>query len=97
MMGGKWNRSWAFPDMYTMDEAQGLIDSTPGFAFRITPLRKSYRRHTAVSQLELRGAKTMLESTREYMCREYTYEECKDAWQILYDARLTVIRQLETL
>jgi hypothetical protein len=54
-----WERSWSFPDRYTMDEAQRILDrdNGGGLSFRITPwVRKPYRRHAAVTPLELRGA-----------------------------------------
>ena len=97
-IAGHWIQSVSFPGKYTMDEAQGLIDRYPYMNYRITPVPKTpYRRHAAITPLELRGAKAMLGSTRRYMCKQYTWDESKDAWEILMDAFVAVTRQLESL
>lgn len=103
-VGKTWVQSNSFPGKYTMDFAQGILDRVPEMSYRIVPVRqptpKPYRRHAAVTPLELRGAKAMLESTREYICREYTYNEVGGpggAWEILMDAYHKVCRQLEAL
>lgn len=95
--GKTWVQSKSFPGKYTMDFAQDVLDIVPGMSYRIVPASKPYRRHAAVTPLELRGAKAMLESTREYICRMYTYEECGGTWEILMDAYHKVCRRLEAL
>lgn len=63
---------------------------------------RPYRRHEAVSPLELRGALAMLESAREYTCKqslEYpTLGSSTDSyctWEVLFAAYVNVKRQLE--
>jgi hypothetical protein len=107
MADGGWERSWPFAKVYTMDEAQGLLDNEPSkmFNYRITPLvepaRKSYRRHASITQLELRGAIAMLDSANKRIvtrhCAVGGYQDHRDAVSIVIDAKLAVTRQLETL
>jgi hypothetical protein len=103
---GKWDRSWSFADVYTMDEAQGLLDTPAGYPldYRITPFHKRYCRHAAASHLELRGAIAMLKSARAHVVIEARRSQCGpcDAnyfapFTILTNARLEVTRQMETL
>jgi hypothetical protein len=91
----KWERSWTFSGEYTLNEAKRLIaqDGYERFKFRIVPARKQYRRHAAVSQLELRGAKAMLRSALKYLVTDRSTA----TWTILMDALDAVTCQLETL
>jgi hypothetical protein len=73
-ISGRWVRSWSFDGVYTMDDAQALLDNDnhKQFLYRITPLkpaRKSYRRHATVTQLELRGGDCDAD-LRSPVCRE---------------------------
>ena len=97
-----WERSWAYPDEYTRDEAKELINDpcNESYSFRIVPLiPKPYRRHAAVTWLELRGAKAMLESAiahgfnNSFNNGNFTF----DTYSILIDAKIAVIRQLGKL
>jgi hypothetical protein len=110
LSNGTWVRSWGFGGVYTMDEAQSLLDNAgsddAGIFYRITPLikpRKPYRRHAAVTQLELRGAIAMLSSACKYLTRTINSSrspigmEAYQEFTILYHAKLAVTRQLETL
>lgn len=62
-------------------------------------------KYAAVTQLELRGAKSMLDSARNYVVQtaalRYTdalrYKIYEDAHAILMQAQLEVMRQSETL
>jgi hypothetical protein len=95
----RWERSWSFGGVYMMDEAQGLLDNslsdTSLYNYRITPLvtpRKPYRRHASITQLELRGAKAMLNSAMKHLIAPSTA-----TWTLLIDAYLAVTRQLEKM
>jgi hypothetical protein len=96
-----WERSWAFPGEYTKAEAERLIDqeSNKHYKWRIVPLNgrapeKKYRRHAAVTPLELRGAKAMLESAID---RGFMAGLSFEAYSILVDAKIAVTCQLEKL
>jgi hypothetical protein len=105
-----WERSWAFPNVYTKAGVQDLLaDNANKFVkshqWRIVPLTpKPYRRHAAVTPLELRGAKQMLTNAIEHIVRNARASKCGpcDAnyfapYCILSDARVAVMRHLETL
>lgn len=119
-----WMRSWAFPDTYTQAVAESILDDNPHLDYRITSVpelvkksvkksvKKPYRRHAAVTPLELRGAQEMLESARKHIVsahKEYivslgnsSFEAFEglayfEAFNILSEARLAVIRQLEQM
>lgn len=101
----KWERSWSFGGEYTLVEAQALI-AKPGFeqwTFRIVPVRVQYRRHAAVSQLELRGAIALLDSARQRINGAMALavpslnNDAYDAWAIIVTALSSVTRQLEAL
>jgi hypothetical protein len=90
----KWERSWSFPAEYGFHEAKALMADEPGrFKYRVKAVSVPYRRHAAVSQLELRGAMAMLESAMKRVAGLPEF----DTYSILYDARLAVRRQLEKL
>jgi hypothetical protein len=97
-----WVRSWSFNADYMKDEALNIVavKSSDRFRFRATPLpamvgptvaRKAYRRHTAVTYLELRGASDMLKSAQKHLIDTDNY--C--AWEYLYHAQIEVLRQQE--
>jgi hypothetical protein len=74
---------------------QILIDAT---------YRRPYRRHAAVTPLELRGAKAILESARDHIVNQARASKCGpcdanyfEPFTILYIARLRVIRELEKM
>ena len=96
-------RSDSFPEAYTMDAAQGLLDKYPQMLYRIAEIpRKAYRRHAAVTPLELRGAKAMLESALKHNVHivRMDFEGSKsayDAWSILMAAKLECVRALEAM
>jgi len=60
---------------------------------------KPYRRHAAITPLELRGAIAMLRSAQKHIVQDYAenVNENFDAWEILGHARLECVRHLETL
>jgi hypothetical protein len=99
MPGGEYKRSWSFHEEYGFHEAKALIsDKCVGnYVFRVKPVSvpkvKKYRRHAAVTQLELRGAIVMLTDALLHAGATCDF----NAWEILYDAKLAVIRQLEKL
>ena len=71
---------------------QILIDAT---------YRRPYRRHAAVTPLELRGAKAILSSALKHIVsgvnNSYTGMNSFAAYSILWDARLKIVRELEKL
>ena len=97
--GGEYERSWSFPEEYGFHEAKVLIsDKCVGnYVFRVKPVSvpkvKKYRRHAAVTQLELRGAIVMLTNALTHAAVTCDF----NAWKILYDAKLAVTRQLEKI
>jgi hypothetical protein len=92
--GITWVKSDSFPLLYTQDVAESILDEYPQMDYRISPVTiKPYRRHAAVSQLELRGAIGMLSRAMQY---SMTVPEF-DTWAIFADAKLAVTRQMETL
>ena len=102
---GQWDRSWSYPSEYTKAEAKERI-SLPinaGFKWRIISLgAKVYRRHAAVTPLELRGAIQILERAMDHMVRMARADKlaCTDAdnpFMILMDAKLACKRALEVL
>jgi hypothetical protein len=107
-----WMRSWAFPDTYTQAVAESILDDNPHLDYRITSVpelvkksvkksvKKPYRRHAAVTPLELRGAKAMLTSAMAYLGSRRSRNDFPFyyyPWIFLYDARLAVTRQLEQM
>jgi hypothetical protein len=108
---GAWVRSDSFPDLYEANYAQSIIDRAPSMPYRMVPVRvpgnrvnKPYRRHAAVSQLELRGAIALLESVRTrivYAARAlavpHMNNDAYDAWVIIVTALAALTRQLEAL
>jgi hypothetical protein len=106
MGGTRWERSWSFPVEYTLSEAKAFIaqESSTMFHYRIVPLHKPYRRHAAITPLELRGAIAMLESSIEHIVHNAKVDKlaCTDAdyynpFMILMNAKLACKRHLETL
>src|ERR1017187_10562192 len=93
--GIKWVDSDSFPGYYTEDVAQAILDEYPIMTYRITPVTiKPYRRHAAITQLELRGAEAMLTSaakSRANVAYGLAYDtDSFEAYSILIDARLEV-------
>jgi hypothetical protein len=101
MGGTRWERSWSFPVEYTLSEAKAFIaqESSTMFHYRIVPLHKPYRRHAAITPLELRGAINMLENARHHVVESVGVgtQAGFDAFVILVYARLDCVRALETL
>ena len=112
-LNGRWDRSWAYPEEYTKAEAKALINGPydARYKWRIVSMNgivrvpeKVYRRHAAVTPLELRGAIQMLERAMDHMVR-LTWADilaCTDAdyynpFMILMDAKLDCKRTLEAL
>jgi hypothetical protein len=104
--GSKWVQSDAYPDVYPEAVAQGILDGSIPMYYRMTPvpepIKKPYRRHAAVTPLELRGAREMLKSAGDYIARQQAcnclnLSTSLKVFGILYDARLAVTRQLEAL
>ena len=111
-LNGRWDRSWAYPEEYTKAEAKALINDPTNarFKWRIVSLvgvrvpEKVYRRHAAITPLELRGAIQMLERAMDHMVRMACADKlaCTDAdyynpFMILMDAKLACKRALEAL
>ena len=111
-LNGRWERSWAYPLEYTKAEAKALINDPTNacFKWRIVSLvgvrvpEKVYRRHAAVTPLELRGAIQILERAMDHMVRMACADKlaCTDAdyynpFMILMDAKLACKRALEVL
>ena len=110
-LNGLWSRSWAYPLEYTKAEAKALINDpiNDHYKWRIVSLvgvrvPKVYRRHAAVTPLELRGAIQILERAMDHMVRMACADKlaCTDAdyynpFMILMDAKLTCQRTLEAL
>jgi len=97
-----WVRSDSYNGVYPEAQAQAILDDN-FMAYRKSPVhdRVSYRRHAAVTPLELRGALRILESARNYYVVNAALDKFKDdyrlGWNILIDAHLAVIRQLEAV
>jgi hypothetical protein len=97
--GKVWEKSWAYPHQYTRKEAEALINSRRKsiLVFRIVDTApKRYRRHAAVTPLELRGALAMLVHAQKHLIDDRG-EGAYDAWVILYNAEADITRQLEAL
>ena len=106
---GRWVRSYQYPLDYTYTEAHNIIWTPTALTYRLRPADekvlalpvkpvKPYRRHAAVTQLELRGAIAMLRGARQYIIdMGYTWEPSKDTSAILFDAKLACKRQLEAM
>ena len=116
-LNGLWSRSWAYPEEYTKAEAKALINEAliygpydARYKWRIVSMNgivqvpKGYRRHAAVTPLELRGAIQILERAMDHMV-QLTWADklaCIDAdyynpFMILMDAKLACKRALEAL
>ena len=111
-LNGRWDRSWAYPEEYTKAEAKALINGPydARYKWRIVSMNgivlvpKVYRRHAAVTPLELRGAIQILERAMDHMVRMACADKlaCTDAdyynpFMILMDAKLACKRALEVL
>lgn len=99
---GKWVRSGFYPAEYTLAEAEDIVNGNEwGIkSYRYlcvsgtpTTLRKPYRRHAAVTPLELRGAIAMLKSACRYLAARSEF----DAWEVPYGAQHLCLRHLEAL
>jgi hypothetical protein len=100
MPGGKWERSWSFPREYGFHEAKALMTFNPGrFKYRVKPVSVPYRRHAAVSQLELRGAIAMLDRAQRYTVRSVNSSpmgmDAFETYKIFTSALLLLTRQME--
>ena len=101
MQDNLWERSWALPDVYTYAHGRELIDGigrNSGVKVRLRRLKPVYL-HVA-TQLELRGAIAMLVEALAHIVRSARVEVSSgpaNPFMILMDAKLAVIRQLETL
>src|ERR1035441_858047 len=93
-----WAHSWALNQAYTKAEAAALVakHSNPMYVFRVVPLVKPYRRHAAVTPLELRGAYAMLESAISYLTygTNNAAASYRDACTVLVQAKRAVRSQL---
>jgi hypothetical protein len=97
--GEKWVRSDSFPLVYTSEDAMKIVEDFPTLNYRTIPATrkpKPYRRHAAITPLELRGAIAMLESASSHILTRGDTDTF-EAWTILIGARMVVTRQLETL
>lgn len=79
--GQTWVQSDSYPLVYYMNHRI------------VEVIRKPYRRHAAITPLELRGAIAILSKAMRFAVAIPEY----DTYSILYDARLQVIRELEAL
>jgi hypothetical protein len=104
----RWERSWYFAKEYTLAEAIAILlrpCCNMDYQFRMVNLNpKPYRRHAAITPLELRGAIAMLESSIEHIVHNAKVDKlaCTDAdyynpFMILMNAKLACKRHLETL
>jgi hypothetical protein len=107
LSGKVWEKSWEYPHQYTRKEAEALINSRYSsrhskstLVFRIVDTAntapKRYRRHAAVTPLELRGAYAMLVHAQKHLIDDRG-EGAYDAWVILTNAKDDIVRQLEAL
>ena len=109
----RWERSVSYNGQYAYSEAAQIVAEplNAKYTWRIVPVnattiwrdgvesvRKPYRRHASVTQLELRGAEAMLTSAIKHTTdKGPCYPQAFEAYCILIDARLLVRRQLEAL
>jgi hypothetical protein len=112
----RWVRSYKYPLKYTYTEAHNIIWTPTALTYRLRPADekvralpvkmvkpvKPYRRHAAVTQLELRGAISMLQNAQDHVVRatQFRYSDFESAHHprmILVDARLASERALEAL
>jgi hypothetical protein len=99
--GIKWVKSDSYPGAYSQSAAEAILDDCPQMNYRITPV-EPYRRHAAASYLELRGATAMLHRAHDYIAKQVGDSSIDvslmlKTFSILWDARLAVTRQMETL
>ena len=97
-----WVQSDSYPGTYSWYDAEEIRVRTyqkTDMRYRMVPVMsvvpKPYRRHAAVTALELRGAVAMLDDARYYIIR--VGEDNQTAWKILLHARVEVWAQLEKL
>jgi hypothetical protein len=97
-----WVPSDTFSLEYTDDEARHIVQEETFLRYRTVPVQsKPYRRHAAVTPLELRGAISMLRAAQKHIvvlcCNGVPGEPQYTAWGILQEAKLACARHLDTL
>jgi hypothetical protein len=96
-----WVRSQAWPGHYTEEEATDIVvrgkdEAGDPHAYRmgtVTPVSHKYRRHAAVTPLEIRGAVALLESANNRL--SYPFDIATS--DILREAKLACKKDLEAL
>src|ERR1017187_4553244 len=105
LLGGNYGvyvPSDSYPNTYTLERAKDILALcvTYGLSYRMvavtTPTPKPYRRHAAVTPLELRGAYAMLESAILYLTygTNNAAASYRDACTVLAQAKRAVRSQL---
>ena len=94
-----WEPAWAYPKRYTLGEADAILNDLASnkyntYQYRKVGASKPYRRHAAVTPLELRGAIAMLGSASKHIL---TTTGGFSPWEILYTARMHCGRALAEL
>ncbi len=104
-----WERSSFYNGVYTEAQAQAILDDNTLLRYRMTPFHdlfvsvksKPYRRHAAITPLELRGAISMLESARRSVVQAVNSSSegswAFEAFTILTNAMLANRRALEAM
>jgi hypothetical protein len=95
---GPWERSSSYNGVYSEAEAQNILDDN-FLVYRTVRVIPKYRRHAAVTPLELRGAMSMLTSAMRHLVKAQNIAiQCRiEGYSRLYDARNEVMRQLEAM
>ena len=100
-----WEPAWAYPKRYTLGEADAILNDLASnkyktYQYRKVGASKPYRRHAAVTPLELRGAIAMLRSACKYIADNVDKHVSLSGyaeWAVMYNARLECERALESL
>ena len=101
-----WVRSQAWPGHYTEEEATDIVvrgkdEAGDPHAYRmgtVTPVSHKYRRHAAVTPLEIRGAVALLQSIRNRLCGSGSGSGSSfETRKILRDAFYACKKELEAL
>lgn len=94
-----WEKSWDYDREYPANEARAILKHVRKimhhYQWRIVPLtRKPYRRHAAVTPLELRGAIAMLDAAMAHVINVINEDSGVryQAWEILYTAKAKVCK-----
>jgi hypothetical protein len=96
-----WERSWCYPKEYTRAEATAIFAEkfNQQYQWRMRPL--TYRRHAAITPLELRGAIQMLTNARQHLVSDVNSSDeglaAFVAFQVITHARMECVRALETM